>query len=206
MKLRKEMLSIQPKPLEEHLNALKVLPGEVEPPDSPKEFFTTLYGGNSSSLSAHKEYFVDLSAADVMYACSGGKFLPRKHLSLGLTVTLITGSKNAVTLLNKFGHCASNEKIRHIDNGIERTISQQDTLLPDQFLSDPNSCMALAWYNFNIDISTLSGADSMHHTFGICHQNKSQLSREIPTVEDTVRKRKFKDITKVLRHKQGQEI
>ena len=46
------------------------------------------------------------------------------------------GSKNAVTLLNKFGHCASNEKI--IDIGIESTISQQDTLLPYQFLRDPN--------------------------------------------------------------------
>ena len=111
MKLRKEILSIQPKPLEEPLNAKKVLAGEVEPPNSLKEFFTTLYGGNSSSLSARKERFVDSSAADVMYACSGGKFLPGKHLSLGLTVKSITGSKNAVTLLNKFGHCASNEKI-----------------------------------------------------------------------------------------------
>ena len=138
MKLRKEILSIQPKPLEEPLNAQKVLAGEVEPPDSLKEFFTTLYGGNSSGLSARKERFVDSSAADVMYACSGEKFLPGKHLSLGLTVKSITGSKNAVTLLNKFGHCASNEKIRRIDIGIESTISQQDTLLPDQFLRDPN--------------------------------------------------------------------
>ena len=66
-----------------------------------------------------------------MYECSGGKFLPGKHLSLGLTVKSITGSKNVVTLLNKFGHSASNEKIQRIDIEIESTISQQDTLLPD---------------------------------------------------------------------------
>ena len=36
-----------------------------------------------------------------------------------------------MTLLNKFGHSASNEKIRRIDIGIESAISQQDTLLPD---------------------------------------------------------------------------
>ena len=53
---------------------------------------------------------------------------------------------------------------------------------------------------------TLSGADSMHHTFGIGYQNESQTSREIPKREDTVRKRKIKDITKVLRHEQAQEI
>ena len=86
MKLRKEILSIQPKPLEEPLNAQKVLAGEVEPPNSLKEFFKTSYCGNSSSLSARKAHFVDSSAADVMYACSVGKFLPGKHLSLGLTV------------------------------------------------------------------------------------------------------------------------
>ena len=74
---------------------------------------------------------MDSSAADVMYTCPGGKFLPGKHLSLGLTVKSITGSKNAVTLLSKFGHSASNEKIRRIDIGIESAISQQDTLLPD---------------------------------------------------------------------------
>ena len=112
MKLRKEILSIQPNPLEEPLNAQKVLAGEVEPPDSLKQFFTTLYGGNSSTLSAHKERFVDSSAADVMHACSCGKLLPGKNLSFELTVKLIKGSKNAVILLNKFGHCASNEKIR----------------------------------------------------------------------------------------------
>ena len=53
---------------------------------------------------------------------------------------------------------------------------------------------------------TLSCAGSMHHTFGICYQNESQTSREIPKREDTVRKRKIKDITKVLRHEQVQEI
>ena len=96
MKLRKEGLSIQPKPLEEPLNVQKVLAGEVKPPDSLKEFFTTLFGGNSSSLSARKERFVVSSFADVMYACSGGKFLPGKHLSLGLTVKSITRSKNVM--------------------------------------------------------------------------------------------------------------
>ena len=206
MKLRKEILSIKPKSLEEPLNAQKVLAGEVEPPDSLKEFFTTLYGGNLSSLSALKERFVDSSAADVMCSCTSKKFLPGKHLSLGSTVKSIRGSKNAGTLLNKFGHCAGNEKTRRIDIGIESTISQQDTLLPDQFLRDPNLGTALAWDNFDINISNLSGADSMHHIFGICCKSESQTSREIPKREGTVRKRKIKDITKVLRYEQAQEV
>ena len=75
---------------------------------------------------------------------------------------------------------------------MESTISQQDTLLPDQFLRDPNLCSALAWDNFGVNISTLSVADSMHLTFGICYQNESQTSKEIPKRDDTVRKKKSK--------------
>ena len=71
-------------------------------------------------------------------------------------------------LLKKFGHCASNEKIRLIDIGIESTISQQDNILPYQFLRDPNLCTALAWDNFDVHISTLSGTDFVHTPFGIC--------------------------------------
>ena len=41
MKLRKETLSIRSKPLEEPLNAKKVLTGEEELLNSLKEFFTT---------------------------------------------------------------------------------------------------------------------------------------------------------------------
>ena len=87
------------------------------------------------------------------------------------------------------------------------TISQQDTLLPELFLRDPNLCTAVAWNNFDVNISTLSGADSMHYAFGICYENESQTSREIPKREDTVKKKKkIKDITKLLRHEQAQEI
>ena len=72
--------------------------GEVEPPNSLKEFFTTLYDGNSS-ISQIAKRFGDSSVADEMYACSGGKLLLGRHLPLGLTVTSITGSKNEVTSL-----------------------------------------------------------------------------------------------------------
>ena len=54
-------------------------------------------------------------------------------------------------------------------------------------------CTAVAWNNFDINISTLPGADSMHHAFGICYENESQTSREIPKREDTVKKKNQKN-------------
>ena len=31
--------------------------------------------------------------------------------------------------------------------------------------------MELAWENFGVNFETVSGADSFHHTYGICYQN-----------------------------------
>ena len=90
--------------------------------------------------------------------------------------------------LNKSGHCASNEKIWHIDIGKESTILQQEILLSDQFLRELNFCTALSCDNFDVNISSLPGADSLHYTFGICHQDESKTSKEVNKRDETVRK------------------
>ena len=66
MKLRNEILSIQPIPLEERLDTKKVMAGEIETPSSLNQFFTTLYGGSSTSISTRKERFVGSSVADAL--------------------------------------------------------------------------------------------------------------------------------------------
>ena len=58
------------------------------------------------------------TSVGVVYACCGGKLLPDKHISLGVALKLMTGSKSVVNLLNRFGHCISNEKVLRIDIGI----------------------------------------------------------------------------------------
>ena len=37
---------------------------------------------------------------------------------------------------------------------------------------------SLAWDNLDINIKTLSGANTIHHPFGICSQNISSCSNE----------------------------
>ena len=59
---------------------------------------------SENDLTIRKERLIESSAADTVYACSGGKQLTGKHLSLGITVKTITGSRRTATLLNKFRH------------------------------------------------------------------------------------------------------
>ena len=49
--------------------------GEVDPPESVKEFFQILYAGPSGDLSSRKEGLVNSISVDVVYACSGGKLV-----------------------------------------------------------------------------------------------------------------------------------
>ena len=106
--MRNEILQSRSNSLEEPLTVKEIMRGEVDPPESVKEVFQILYVGPFGDLSSRKERLVNSTSADVVYACSGGKFLPSKHISLGVALKSKTGSKLVVNLLNRFGHCISN--------------------------------------------------------------------------------------------------
>ena len=56
-------------------------------------------------------------------------------------------------------------------------------------------CIGLAWNNFDINLETLSGANSIHHTYGICYQNSTpDNSAHIDQQIRIGHKRKIKDI------------
>ena len=143
--------------------------GEVQIPDSVSSFFEILYAGGNKDVSTRKRRLVESTSADVIYSCSGGKLLPGKRMSLGIALKSMTGSKSVVNLMNRFGHCASNEKIRRIDIGMESTLNESNDIVPDNIVKIPSLCTGRAWDNFDVNMETLSGANSIHHTCGICY-------------------------------------
>ena len=179
--LRNEILSLERTPLDNNLNVDSIMKGEVTSPDLLKEFYRNLYTGSVSvtEVTSRKTRLIESSCADALYACSGSKLLPGKHLSLALAVKSLTGSHTAVTLLNRFGHCASNETIRRIDMAIEETVHKGDNdFVPKGIRKIPGVCTGTAWDNFDSNIETLSGLGTIHHTYGICYQNESNVSQD----------------------------
>ena len=71
--LRNEILQAQSNPLEKPKTVEEIMRGEVDPPESVKEFFQILYAGPSGDLSSRKERHGNFTSADVVYACYGGK-------------------------------------------------------------------------------------------------------------------------------------
>ena len=133
--LRNDILGQQIRDLEEPFTVEKVMAGEIEAPESVKEFFSILYACGNRNITDRKQRLVDSSSADAVYECSVGALLPGKHLALGLAVKSMTGSRSMVSLLNRFGHCASGETVRRIDMGFECTIKNTSSLIPSDIVT-----------------------------------------------------------------------
>ena len=96
----------------------------------------------------------------------------------------MTGSKKVLTLINRYGHCASSETVQRVDMSLESTLSNSDSLIPDGIETKPNLSTGIALDNLDINLETLSGADNIHHTYGICHQAIKETN-EIETEESS---------------------
>ena len=51
------------------------------------------------------------------------------------------------------------------------TITENDQDIPDNMQLDPNLATALAWDNYDVNMETTNGKDTLHATVGICYQN-----------------------------------
>ena len=142
-KLRRDILNLENKVLEEPLGVEDILKGEVEMPDPVKNFYKALCTGDKAEkpISSRKFRFVESSISEAIYSCSGGmgRLLPGKHLSLGFVVKPLTGRKNVVTLMNRYGHYVSSETIPRIDMSLEVTITDKENVVPDGLENYPSS-------------------------------------------------------------------
>ena len=187
--LRRDILGLDKSPLNTS-SVDNILEGEVPVPSNVLHFYQKLYAGDDTSRSLQRERFINSSAADAVYCCSGTKLIPGKHIGLGLTLKSMTGSKNVVTLLQRNGHCCSSETTRRIDMGMESSVimNVNDDHVPDGVIRQSGLCTGLAFDNFDINMETLSGLGTIHHTYGIVVQNilsdesnANSIQRKIPT-------------------------
>ena len=172
-KLCNYIFAVQNKQICEPATIDNIVEGDTISPDSVKSFFKLLYTGNLSEteeLSSRISPVIVSSAADAVFCCCAGKLTPGKELSLGFTLKSMTGSKKVLRLMNRYGHCASSETVRRVDIYFESTLNNFNSFIPDGIETKPNLSTGTAWDNFDINLKTRSGADTIHHTYGICYQ------------------------------------
>ena len=87
-------------------------------------------------------------------------------------------------MINRHGHCASSETVQKVDLSLESTLNNSDSFIPDGIETRPNLSTGTAWDNFDINLETPSGADTIHQTYGICYQTIKETD-EIETEESS---------------------
>ena len=70
-------------------------------------------------------------------------------------------------------------------------------------MQKPDLCTGTAWDNFDVNLETPSGADTIHHTYGICYQN---IEDDSSTFTLPGNKRKRKQFRKVGESSAAEEI
>ena len=98
-----------------------------------------------------------------------GRAKLEKHVSLGVALKYLTGSKKVITYLNKLGHCVNYHCIEELETGLGSSLVNQQSLLPEGTLK--NLSAGLAFDNYDEFTNTLSGEGTLHNTMVILYQN-----------------------------------
>ena len=101
-----------------------------------------------------------------------------KHVALPVAIKQMTGSSQAVTLLNRYGHGLSRTQISEIETGMaEKILAQQDghtTFVPSN-ISRSGTFVQFCWDNNDINEETLTGHGTTHCTNGIAIQRQGPV-------------------------------
>lgn len=170
LQLRKDMLNAPRKDLPENPTLHDVKDGDTTTPEAVKLFFRVLYTGKiAEDCGKRVQRRIDSSSQDALYIVQRGRAKPPKHITLGMALKSITGSKKLVQVMNRFGHCVNYSCLEELETATAEALKGREKACPEDTI--PGLPMGLAFDNFDELTQTLSGSDTLHDTMGILYQN-----------------------------------
>lgn len=88
----------------------------IKVPKLLQEFLSLIVGGSKAAETT--EIPVRSISQDLCKAATKGKWMMPKHLLLGMTLRHLTGSAEIVTILHRFGHCASYSCLLELETAV----------------------------------------------------------------------------------------
>lgn len=169
--LRNQLLKAPKKELPMNPTLSDLRTGNVSPPELVTNFIRILYSGSTNLCGKRIERRVQSTSQDMLFVVNRGKAMPAKHVTLGMAIKSVTGSKKLVTVLNRFGYCLNYSALEELETATAEAILARDVACPEEtVVGEP---MGLAFDNFDEMTHTLSGANTLHDTMGILYQNVS---------------------------------
>ena len=110
---------------------------------------------------------------DLINVVRKGQLKTVKNIGLGMAMRNITGNREAVTLLNRLGHCLSYNMLLKYEKALVKKYHVEgiNSLILPQTIK-PNVFASFVWDNNDICEETLTGAGTTHVTNGIIIQQE----------------------------------
>lgn len=99
-----------------------------KPPSLLTTFFNFLLHGSSNSNDTKAKGdggelgLVESFSNDILYAVSNGTYLTLKHCSIGLGLHCMTGNKESIEKVSRFGHCITGDQVDEIEASLGELI------------------------------------------------------------------------------------
>lgn len=188
--LREQIKKIKPKPWPPHPAELNSDYAKV--PESLEAFLKLLLHGETHKETQKLERLVQSIGQDCIYAVSGGKVVPAKHILLPWGLKSLTGNVELIKMLNRLGHGISYSKLEELDTAL---CLQKQMKEADQGIILPSSChpcipTSLAFDNIDRLEETLSGGGTSHRVNGIIVQPQVHTAKPPETEPQLHTKRK----------------
>ena len=141
---------------------------ERQPPESVRDFFNTVLTNGSRQDNNFVTRLVDSFSQDLVHGVTKGKVIMEKHFLIGLGLHNLTGKKNVVEILNKFGHSLSYSTATEIltayaESNIEKLKSS--LLLPLQPCNPGEIVLTYFWVdNFDLETDKQYGGGAINIT------------------------------------------
>ena len=109
---------------------------------------------------------------DLIFNATRGHIKTAKHVALPIALKHLNGSTQAVTILNRFGHCMSETQLREYETGMAQQQLelqyQGNAFLPSNIHA--GGYVSLCWDNNDLLEETKTGTGTTHCTNGIVVQ------------------------------------
>ena len=146
----------------------KLSSAERKPPESARDFFETALTNESCQDSNSVSCLADSFSQDLKHGITKRKVIMEKHFLIWLGVHNLTGKKNIVEILNKFGHslsysAASGILTAYAKSNIEK--SKSSSLLPLQPSNPDEIILHYFWFdNFALETHKQYGGGAINIT------------------------------------------
>ena len=90
----------------------------------------------------------------------------------------MTGSKNLIGKLNRYGHCVTYTTTEEYETELTFTLTSASKILLPDLVPDSSLTVGITYDNFKQFVEILSGKNTLHDTVGIVYQSVSEETFE----------------------------